>query len=55
MSVLSSHGFSATNTIEDANLVLLNTCAIRDKPERKVWNRLNDYRKLKKTARDENR
>lgn len=55
MSVLSSHGFSSTDVIEDANLVLLNTCAIRDKPERKVWNRLIDFRKLKNSARDDAR
>lgn len=50
LSILSSHGYSETRDVTDANLVLLNTCAIRDKPERKIWSRMTDFRKLKDRA-----
>jgi tRNA-2-methylthio-N6-dimethylallyladenosine synthase len=33
-------------TVEEAQLVLYNTCSIRDKAEQKVFHRLNDYKKL---------
>ena len=32
--------------MEEADLVLYNTCSIRDKAEQKVFHRLNDYKKL---------
>ena len=35
---------------EDAGLILYNTCSIRDKAEQKVFNRLNDYKKLYKVG-----
>jgi len=36
---------------EDADLLLYNTCSIRDKAEQKVFNRLNDYKKLHKLGK----
>src|SRR5438067_2234916 len=33
-------------TVEEAGLVLYNTCSIRDKAEQKVFHRLNDYKRL---------
>jgi tRNA-2-methylthio-N6-dimethylallyladenosine synthase len=36
---------------EDAGLILYNTCSIRDKAEQKVFNRLNDYKKLHKAGK----
>ncbi len=35
---------------EEAGLILYNTCSIRDKAEQKVFNRLNDYKKLYKSG-----
>jgi tRNA-2-methylthio-N6-dimethylallyladenosine synthase len=35
----------------DADLILYNTCSIRDKAEQKVFNRLNDYKKLHKAGK----
>ncbi|GMH44867.1 hypothetical protein BSKO_12819 [Bryopsis sp. KO-2023] len=55
MSVLASKGYTETKDLTDAHLILINTCAIRDKPERRVWNRMVDFRKLKNSARKENR
>jgi hypothetical protein len=34
-------------TVEQADLVLYNTCSIRDKAEQKVFNRLSDYKKYR--------
>src|SRR3954465_1010795 len=39
-------GYSQVDSVEAADLVLYNTCSIRDKAEQKVFHRLNDYKKL---------
>src|SRR5882757_10492977 len=39
-------GYRQVQTVEEAHLVLYNTCSIRDKAEQKVFHRLNDYKKL---------
>jgi tRNA-2-methylthio-N6-dimethylallyladenosine synthase len=43
---LVSQGYRQVPTVEDAGLVLYNTCSIRDKAEQKVFHRLADYKKL---------
>ena len=43
---LLSQGYRQVPTVEEAGLVLYNTCSIRDKAEQKVFNRLADYKKL---------
>ena len=45
---LCQQGYRQVETEEDAGLILYNTCSIRDKAEQKVFNRLNDYKKLHK-------
>ncbi|MBS1915925.1 MAG: tRNA (N6-isopentenyl adenosine(37)-C2)-methylthiotransferase MiaB [Bacteroidetes bacterium] len=47
-SILNENGFGATRNYEDANLVLLNTCSIREKAEQTVRNRLHIFRQLKR-------
>src|ERR1700676_1973614 len=44
-------GYAQVETVEEAGLVLYNTCSIRDKAEQKVFNRLNDYKKLLKQGK----
>lgn len=44
---LAADGYSATETIEDADLVLLNTCHIREKAAEKVYSELGRLNKLK--------
>ncbi len=46
-SILHGEGFGATRNFEEADLVLLNTCSIREKAEQTVRNRLHTFRKLK--------
>src|SRR3954453_18945354 len=43
---LISEGYRQVQTVEEAGLVLYNTCSIRDKAEQKVFHRLADYKKL---------
>ena len=44
---LMQQGYRQVQTVEEAGLVLYNTCSIRDKAEQKVFNRLSDYKKYK--------
>ena len=44
---LLSQGYRQVPTVEEAGLVLYNTCSIRDKAEQKVFNRLADYKKFR--------
>jgi tRNA-2-methylthio-N6-dimethylallyladenosine synthase len=44
-------GYSQVDTEDEAGLILYNTCSIRDKAEQKVFNRLNDYKKLHKAGK----
>ncbi len=48
---LLSEGYRQVSTVEEAGLVLYNTCSIRDKAEQKVFNRLADYKKLEKQGK----
>src|ERR1700745_1430207 len=43
---LISQGYRRVSTVEEAGLILYNTCSIRDKAEQKVFHRLADYKKL---------
>jgi tRNA-2-methylthio-N6-dimethylallyladenosine synthase len=47
-SILQREGFGATKYLEEASLILLNTCSIREKAEQTVRKRLNIFRSLKK-------
>jgi len=47
-----SHGFEETKNVDEADIVLLNTCSIREKAEEKVFSDLGRYRKLKKKKPD---
>ncbi len=43
---LMAQGYRQVETVQEAGLVLYNTCSIRDKAEQKVFHRLQDYKKL---------
>jgi len=47
-SILAEQGFNTTQTLEDADLVLVNTCSIRDKAEQTVRKRLEKYNAVKR-------
>src|SRR2546427_3322785 len=48
---LVSEGYRQVSSVEEAGLVLYNTCSIRDKAEQKVFHRLADYKKLEKQGK----
>jgi len=48
---LEHEGYRQVENEEDAGLILYNTCSIRDKAEQKVFNRLNDYKRLHKSGK----
>lgn len=46
-SILMKEGFAITEDFEEADLIFLNTCAIRENAELRVRNRLNDFKRVK--------
>ena len=48
-SILAKEGFSSTKEIEEAEIVLVNTCSIREKAEQTVRKRLEYYNSIKKS------
>ena len=46
-SILHGEGFGATRNVEEADLVLLNTCSIREKAESTIRHRLQTFKKIK--------
>ena len=47
-SILLENGFGATTDFENADLIFINTCSIREKAEITVRKRLTEFRKIKK-------
>ena len=47
-SILHTEGFGPTKNVEDADLIFLNTCSIREKAEQTVRKRLTEFKKIKK-------
>ncbi|MDX1761512.1 MAG: tRNA (N6-isopentenyl adenosine(37)-C2)-methylthiotransferase MiaB [Christiangramia sp.] len=47
-SILSKEGFNTTQNLEEADLVLVNTCSIREKAEQTVRKRLEKYNAVKR-------
>lgn len=48
--MLVNHGYQAVGTPEDADIILINTCSIRDKAEQKVYSLLGQLRPFKKNG-----
>ncbi|HEX2982710.1 MAG TPA: tRNA (N6-isopentenyl adenosine(37)-C2)-methylthiotransferase MiaB [Ignavibacteriales bacterium] len=47
MGILNDKGYSLTKEIREADVVLLNTCSIRDNAEQRIYGRLDNLKKLK--------
>ena len=45
--MLEGQGYAPAERVEDASVILLNTCSVRAKPERKVYSKLGELRELK--------
>lgn len=51
-SILIEDGMQLAENPESADVVLVNTCSIRENAETKVWNRLKELRKIKKSNKE---
>lgn len=51
-SILIEDGMQPAETPEQADVVLVNTCSIRENAETRVWNRLKELRTIKKTNKE---
>jgi len=51
-SILLEDGMTTAQTADLADVILINTCSIRENAETKVWNRLRELRSIKKTKSD---
>ena len=47
-SILLDQGMKPVQTAEEADVIFVNTCSIRENAETRVWNRLKEFRSLKK-------
>jgi tRNA-2-methylthio-N6-dimethylallyladenosine synthase len=52
MSLLSESGYKLAADINDADLILINTCSIRDNAEQRIWSRLRTIKHLRKKNAD---
>jgi len=50
-SVLGKAGMMQTEDMNEADVILINTCSIRDNAEQKVWSRLDKFRSIKRKKR----
>lgn len=50
--LLLDRGFEAASSMEEADLILYNTCSIRDHAEQKIFGRMGTFRKLKEQNPD---
>ncbi|KAG5681441.1 hypothetical protein PVAND_010877 [Polypedilum vanderplanki] len=47
-SILKSHNYQKTDILEDADIILIMTCSIRDSAEAKIWNRITFLKSIKR-------
>ena len=52
LSILQDEGYALTDNIEEANIILANTCSIRDNAEQRVWGRIDQFRLQKRKRND---
>ena len=50
-SILTDKGYTTTQNFEEADVIFVNTCAIRDNAENRVRQRLQDYKKVKRKSK----
>lgn len=48
LSIMKDNGYAHTQNINEADVVLINTCAIRDNAEQRIWGRLRELRSIKR-------
>lgn len=48
LSILEKEGYTPCSRLEDADLILVNTCSIRENAEQRIWGRLDRFMQEKK-------
>ena len=48
VSIMQEEGYCYTENLEEADIVLINTCSIRDNAEQRIWGRLSEMRRQRK-------
>ena len=51
-SILLDRGMTPVNSAEEADVIFVNTCSIRENAETRVWNRLKEFRSLKREKKN---
>lgn len=49
VSILKNEGYLYTDDMNKADVILINTCSIRDNAEQRIWARFREFKKVKKT------
>ncbi len=52
VSIMQDEGYRYTENIAEADVILVNTCSIRDNAEQRIWGRLNEFRRYKKARKN---
>lgn len=52
MGILNNYGYDISKTAEDADVVLLNTCSIRENAEQRIYGRLGNFKTIKNSKPD---
>ena len=51
VSIMQNEGYIYTSNIEEADIILVNTCSIRDNAEQRIWGRLKEFQRYKRAKR----
>ncbi len=51
VSLLQKDGYTYTQSIDEADVILINTCSIRDNAEQRIWGRLREMRRLRRAKK----
>ena len=51
VSVMQCEGYIYTDRIDEADIILINTCSIRDNAEQRIWGRLAEMKRYRKPNR----
>ena len=51
-SILSGEGYERTEVMDEADLIMANTCSVRDNAEQRIWGRIDQFNLQKKRRKE---
>ncbi|MCI1785355.1 MAG: tRNA (N6-isopentenyl adenosine(37)-C2)-methylthiotransferase MiaB [Bacteroidales bacterium] len=48
LSILRKEGYERTENMEEASIILVNTCSVRDNAEQRIWGRIEQFKPIRK-------